>query len=78
MRIFAASTVMPISSSPIAHGGILVENGRIRDVGPVERLRSDYDAPVTDFPQCVIMPGLVNAHTHLELTHFPSWNCARI
>ncbi|GAB7026070.1 amidohydrolase family protein [Geotalea toluenoxydans] len=73
MRIFAASTVMPISSSPIAHGGILVENGRIRDVGPVERLRSDYDAPVTDFPQCVIMPGLVNAHTHLELTHFPSW-----
>lgn len=73
MKIFAASTVMPISSPPIAHGGMLVENGRIRDVGPIERLRSDYDAPVIDFPDGIIMPGLVNAHTHLELTHFPSW-----
>ncbi|WP_243373564.1 amidohydrolase family protein [Geotalea sp. SG265] len=73
MEIFAASTVMPISSPPIAQGGILVENGRIRDVGQVEYLQSKYDAPVTRFPHGVIMPGLVNAHTHLELTHFPSW-----
>jgi cytosine/adenosine deaminase-related metal-dependent hydrolase len=73
MHIFAAASVMPISSPPIAQGAILVENGRIRDVGPVGRLQADYDAPVIHFPHGVITPGLVNAHTHLELTHFPSW-----
>ena len=50
-----------------------MENGRIVAVGTVDELRAAGRAPVTDLPGCTIMPGLVNAHTHLELTHFPSW-----
>jgi len=50
-----------------------VADGRIVDAGPLDRLRTEYSAPVTEFPGCVIMPGLVNAHSHLELTHFSSW-----
>lgn len=73
MNIFAAATVVPISSPPIRNGAIAVENGRIVDVGPVDRLRSTFAAPITTFAHGAIMPGLVNAHTHLELTHFPSW-----
>lgn len=73
MNIFAASILVPISSPPICQGAIVVENGRIVDVGTVDRLRSEYRAPVTMFPHSIVMPGLVNAHTHLELTHFPSW-----
>ncbi len=73
MKIFAASSVLPIASPPIARGAIAVDNGRIINVGPVESLRALYGAPVTDFADSILMPGLVNAHTHLELTHFPSW-----
>ena len=74
MQIYAASYVLPISSPPIAGGALAVENGLIAAVGTLAELRAAHGgAPVVDLPGCVIVPGLVNAHTHLELTHFPAW-----
>ncbi|WP_129127002.1 amidohydrolase family protein [Geomonas oryzae] len=73
MRIYAAAHLLPISSPPIAGGALAVENGRIVAVGTLNELRAQFSAPVTDLHESVIMPGLVNAHTHLELTHFPAW-----
>ncbi len=73
MQIFAASYILPISSPPVAGGAIVVDNGLIVDTGTLEELRKVHAAPVREFPGSIIMPGLVNAHTHLELTHFPSW-----
>ncbi|GFO57268.1 metal-dependent hydrolase [Geomonas sp. Red276] len=73
MKIYAASYLLPISSPPIAGGAIVVDNGLIRAVGPLKELRGAFDAPVTEFTGCTIIPGLVNAHTHLELTHFSAW-----
>ena len=49
------------------------ESGRIVAAGTLAELRRTISAPVTEFPGAVIMPGLVNAHTHLELTHFSAW-----
>ena len=73
MRIYAASYLLPISSPPIEWGAIAVEDGIIAAVGRLDEVRAAISAPVTDLPGCVIMPGLVNAHTHLELTHFSAW-----
>lgn len=73
MKIYAASYLLPISSPPIAGGAVAVENGVIAAVGTLPEVSAACAAPVTDLPGCVIMPGLVNAHTHLELTHFPAW-----
>lgn len=73
MRIYAASYLLPISSPPIPGGAIAVENGEIVAVGTVAELSSLGSATVIDLPGCTIMPGFVNAHTHLELTHFPAW-----
>lgn len=73
MQIYAASYLVPVSSPPVAGGAVAVDDGRIVDVGPLDRLRKGYSGVVKDFPDCVIVPGLVNAHSHLELTHFPSW-----
>ena len=73
MQIYAASWVVPISAPPIAGGGVAVEDGRIMAVAPLDWIRREFSAPLREFPGCVLLPGLVNAHTHLELTHYPSW-----
>lgn len=73
MIIYAASYLLPISSPPIAGGALAVKDGRILAVGKLHELRAQFSAPVTDLHESVIMPGLVNAHTHLELTHFSAW-----
>ena len=71
--IYAASWLINPDASPIAGGALLVRNGRIAATGTLPELRSVSNAPVVEFPGSVLLPGFVNAHTHLELTHFPSW-----
>jgi 5-methylthioadenosine/S-adenosylhomocysteine deaminase len=63
--VYRARWVVPVSSTPIAHGAVAVARGRIRYVGPASN--APDGAPV-DLGEAVILPGLVNAHTHLELT----------
>jgi cytosine/adenosine deaminase-related metal-dependent hydrolase len=62
---YAARWVVPVCAPPIAHGVVAVDEGRIAYVGP------RGDAPPgdeTDLGDVLLMPGLVNAHCHLELT----------
>jgi len=54
--------VLPVEGAPIEHGGVAVADGRIVAVGPAEEL----DGEVERFAKAVILPGFVNAHTHLE------------
>lgn len=57
----AAEWVFPISTSPLRRHTIEFENGRIGQIRPMR----DSDE---FFPNTVLMPGLVNAHTHLAYT----------
>jgi 5-methylthioadenosine/S-adenosylhomocysteine deaminase len=60
---------MPVTSAPIDDGAVAVEGERIAGVGAREALLAQFpNAPVKDFGEAVILPGLVNAHSHLELT----------
>lgn len=68
-RLVSADWVLPIATPPIARGAVLIERGRIAWVGaaadaPVEQGSVEHTA----LGAAVLMPGLVNAHTHLELT----------
>src|SRR4051812_48613830 len=63
MTSYHARWILPITEPAIEHGTVTVENGRITYVG--ER-RNDGDA--LDLRNAILMPGLVNAHCHLELT----------
>lgn len=71
--IYAASWLINADAPPLAGGALLVRDGIIAETGTLAALRSKHAAPVLDYPGSVLLPGFVNAHTHLELTHFPSW-----
>lgn len=73
MRIFSASFVVPVTHPPIEGGAVAVEGGRIVAVGRRNEIVASHRGRVSDFPGCIVTPGLVNAHTHLLLTHFPAW-----
>ena len=54
--------VVPVTGSPF-HGTVLVADGRIRELGP--QVRVPGDARVLDAGGQWLLPGLVDAHTHL-------------
>ena len=65
-----APWVVPVSRPPIAGGGAAVAAGRIVAVDEAGRLSQRFPGiPVEDHPDCALTPALVNAHTHLELSH---------
>jgi len=64
--ILRANWVLPISSEPLPNGEVVVENGQIVEVRPQPNTRKASD--VLDFGDAILMPGLVNAHCHLEYT----------
>ena len=76
-RIYTARYLVPILGNPIEDGALALQAGRIAAVGRPDELRRHYpDAVRTDFGEAVLLPPLVNAHTHLELTGFPDWSAA--
>ncbi len=63
--------VFPVSAPPIAGGAVLVIDQVIEEVGPAAVLRARHPGEtVQTFPGFVLMPGLVNAHTHLDYSAF--------
>jgi cytosine/adenosine deaminase-related metal-dependent hydrolase len=73
MKIITASYLYNPGSPPVEDGAVAICDGLITAVGRLADIRNDYPWPIEDYPGSVLMPGMVNAHTHLELTHFPSW-----
>ena len=71
--IYSASWLINPDAPPLAGGALLVRNGSIVETGALNVLRSRHSAPVVDYPGSVLLPGFINAHTHFELSHFPSW-----
>jgi 5-methylthioadenosine/S-adenosylhomocysteine deaminase len=70
-RRLAARWLIPVEGAPIEHAALLIDaEGRIADAGPSSVVARPPDAAVEEFGQAVIIPGLINTHTHLELTGF--------
>ena len=67
--IYSARWVLPVSTSPIENGAVAIEGSRIAAVGPRSEIIERFpEFRVDDFGEAVILPGLINTHTHLELT----------
>jgi 5-methylthioadenosine/S-adenosylhomocysteine deaminase len=69
MKILSADFVLPISAEPLAGGAIAIDRTKIVAVGTKSELAGKFpDAALEDFGEAVIMPGLINCHSHLEIT----------
>jgi 5-methylthioadenosine/S-adenosylhomocysteine deaminase len=74
LRIRAGS-VHPVTAPPIEDGAVLVEDGgTIAAVGPHALVPTPLGVRELAFPRATLVPGLVNTHTHLELTHLAGRN----
>jgi cytosine/adenosine deaminase-related metal-dependent hydrolase len=79
-RTFTARWVFPVRGAPLANGTVTVNDDRIEAVEP-----HGTRTPDEDFGNAAIIPGLVNPHTHLDLSgarglipptdpdHFTDW-----
>jgi cytosine/adenosine deaminase-related metal-dependent hydrolase len=69
--LLVADWVLPVSAPPLAAGGVRVEGAVITAVGPTAELRLRFPGDeLRVFAGCVLLPGLVNVHTHLEYSAF--------
>lgn len=67
--IYSAHWVVPVSAAPIENGAVAVEGQRIVAVGPSSEIVERFpEFRVERLGEATILPGLVNTHTHLELT----------
>src|SRR5262245_33048971 len=68
-KIYSARWVLPIASAAIDYGAVAITGDKPDALGDANAIAARFpQAPVTDFSTSVILPGLVNAHSHLELT----------
>jgi 5-methylthioadenosine/S-adenosylhomocysteine deaminase len=61
VQVYSADWVLPVEAPPVEAGAVAVEDGRIVAVGPAAEIGAG-----THFEAAAIIPGFVNAHTHLE------------
>jgi imidazolonepropionase-like amidohydrolase len=65
----AARLIDPSTGSALAPAAVLVENGKIRQVGAPAQLQADAPpaVQVVDLGSATLLPGLIDGHTHLLL-----------
>lgn len=69
MKILTARYVLPVSSAPLEDGAVAFENDRIAAVGTRAEISEKFPAAESeDLGEAAILPGFVNAHSHLEIT----------
>ena len=59
------ATILTISHGTIEHGSILIQNGKIAEVG--QTVRTPKDAQVIDAAGQFVMPGIIDCHSHIAV-----------
>lgn len=70
-RLYRVPVVLPLSSPPLLDGAVLTLKGRVAALGPYREIKKACGgielASESDYEGHVLVPALVNAHSHLEL-----------
>jgi len=68
-RRLSARWLLPVDGPAIEHGALLIgRDGRIAAMGQEPAVPSPAHVPAESFGDALLLPGLINTHTHLELT----------
>jgi cytosine/adenosine deaminase-related metal-dependent hydrolase len=81
--IVHARIVVTMDGAPIENGAVAIEGDRIADVGSFAEVKARNGGEVVDLGEQALLPGLINAHSHLDYTclrgkiprqkSFPDW-----
>lgn len=68
---YRAKTIIPVpgKTENLDDGLIFLKNNKIIEVGKYNQVKRHYSSPITDLGSVTVIPGLINSHTHLELSH---------
>jgi len=66
--IIRAKAVVTMEGAPIENGAVAVEGERIADVGSFDKVKARNSGQIVDLGEQTLLPGLINAHCHLDYT----------
>ena len=66
--ILRAKIILPVTAPPIEDGAVFIAGNKIQSVAPWKELRPHLRGKVRDLGEVILLPGLVNAHCHLDYT----------
>jgi cytosine/adenosine deaminase-related metal-dependent hydrolase len=61
--------VLPVTSPGLENGAVLIRGGKIQKIGRWPDLSHENAQETVDLDEAILLPGLVNAHCHLDYTH---------
>jgi imidazolonepropionase-like amidohydrolase len=64
-QAYTGAHVIPISGAEFDNGVLIVQNGKIIAVGPADEVQVPQDAERHDVAGKVIMPGMIDTHSHI-------------
>jgi aminodeoxyfutalosine deaminase len=66
--IIRARIVVTMDGAPIENGAVAVSGNRIADVGRFNEIKMGNTGKTVDLGEQALLPGLINAHCHLDYT----------
>jgi aminodeoxyfutalosine deaminase len=66
--IIRARTVVTMDGAPIENGAVVVSGNRIDNVGKFDEVKARNAGQIVDLSEQALLPGLINAHCHLDYT----------
>ena len=69
---FVNATIYPVTGEPVSDGVLIIRDGKIRAVGSMQDVAIPRNATQIDATDRIIIPGLVDTHSHVGIYGRPS------
>ena len=66
--IVRSRVVVPMGGEPIENAAVAIAGNQIAGVGRFEDVKASHGGDVLDLGEQIVLPGLINAHCHLDYT----------